>query len=263
MPSANNSEPKSFTPMPEPQPQPSGAATLAVPKSSTKPLAAKGIRLSPEEEPAVSPGRQPVSPPGHPPKQIPPNAIQNPFVIELFAGSARVTTCLHQVGMPDSFGVDNVRKPNSGKVLISDLTTAAGKDLVWTWIKSPNCVGLFAAPPCGTCSRARNIPIYDANGKRRGPRPLRSNAYPDGLRFMRWLDRLRVTSANILYEFLSDLVLWACANGKIVCIENPRSSLYWQTSFYQRTYFFSPPGMCIWIPEAKVDRFGFKPWSIP
>lgn len=50
----------------------------------------------------------------------------DPFFIELCAGSARVTTCLQFFGLKSSFGVDHKRQKNSGRLLTADLTTDEG-----------------------------------------------------------------------------------------------------------------------------------------
>ena len=42
---------------------------------------------------------------------------QEPFIIELCAGSARVTSCLQHFGLKASFGVDHKRGKNSGRLL--------------------------------------------------------------------------------------------------------------------------------------------------
>lgn len=167
------------------------------------------------------------------------NSFANPIMLELFAGSARVTTCLRHLGHHDAFGVDNVKKKNFGKVLVArDLTTVAGQQVLWKWVKSPNCAGIFAAPPCGTCSRARDTPRYDNRGRRVGPWPLKPLKHSDGPKFLCLLDQLRVNCASCLYSFLSDVVLWCCPWNLIVCVENPRSSLYWRTSFYKCVQHF-------------------------
>ena len=122
---------------------------------------------------------------------------KDPFIIEFCAGSARVTACLQQLGLSASFGVDHLKQKNAGRVLIADLTTKAGRDLCWTWLKSPNCVGMFAAPPCGTCSRARGIPIKLPNGFLiAGPQPLRTDDQPNGVSQMSYINRMRVSHAN-------------------------------------------------------------------
>lgn len=94
-------------------------------------------------------------------------------------------------------------------------------------------MGAFCAPPCGTCSRARGIPIKLANGfKVAGPQPLRTDQKPDGLDHMSYINKLRVSQANLLYKFITDVALYCVSAGMIVVIENPRSSLYWKTSFF-------------------------------
>ena len=65
-----------------------------------------------------------------------------------------------------------------------------------------------------------------------GPKPLRSEEQPDGFKHLTGTDKLRVKSANVLYQFITDLCLHCIARSLIVCIENPRQSLYWRTSFF-------------------------------
>lgn len=164
----------------------------------------------------------------------PVNILTKPFFIELFAGSARVTSFLQAFGLSDSFGVDHKIGKHSGKILIADLTTHEGQQLCREWLKSPNLAGIFAAPPCGTCSRARGIPIKMPDGSyKKGPQPLRSDEFPNGLRNLSWLNRAKVSSANKVYHFLSSVILEAVSRNLIVCIENPRRSLYWRTSYFR------------------------------
>ena len=163
----------------------------------------------------------------------PVSTASDPFFIELCAGSARVTTCLQFFGLKSSFGVDHKRQKSSGRLLTADLTTAEGQAVCEQWLASPNCVGIFAAPPCGTCSRARGIPIQLPCGKWiPGPKPLRTEELPDGVEHMTPIERTRVESANTLYAFVTKICLMCLSANKVVCIENPRSSLYWRTSFF-------------------------------
>ena len=165
--------------------------------------------------------------------ELPPQASNDPFIIELCAGSARVTSCLQYFGLKSSFGVDHKRQRNSGRLLTADLTTSEGQALCFQWLSSPNCMGIFAAPPCGTCSRARGIPIRLPSGKIvPGPKPLRTDSMPDGVKYMTKTERARVNSANTLYAFITRVCLFCFSTQKLVCIENPRSSLYWRTSFF-------------------------------
>ena len=182
------------------------------------------------QPPADKPDAQPES---CLPAQAQHSVPQNPFLIEMCAGSARVTACLQQLGMPASFGVDHVKQKNSGKVLVADLTTDNGQTLFWTWLTAPNCAGIFAAPPCGTCSRARGIPVKLPNGVLiPGPQPLRSDNQPNGVAHMSYINKRRVSQANALYHFVTVVALYCLDHGLIVCIENPRSSLYWRTTFF-------------------------------
>lgn len=137
------------------------------------------------------------------------------------------------LGLSSLFGVDHKRQKHAGKILVADLTSQSRQELCWSWVKSPSCMGVFCAPPCGTCSRARGIPIKLANGvKIAGPQPLRTDQQPDGVKYMSYVNKIRVSQANILYKFVTDVALFCIDAGMIVAIENPRSSLYWKTSFF-------------------------------
>ena len=59
------------------------------------------------------------------------------------------------------------------------------------------------APPCGTASLARCIPLKG----RAGPKPLRSMRHPRGLPKLRFADRERVNKANRLYHLTVHYVL--------------------------------------------------------
>ena len=101
-------------------------------------------------------------------------------------------------------------------------------------MRSPLVVGIFWAPPCGTCSLARNIQLRDSFGRKiPGPVPLRSPEFPEGLSGLRDKDRRRVSAANKLYEFLAEIIKEAVTRGLIIVVENPRSSLFWQTRFWK------------------------------
>lgn len=116
----------------------------------------------------------------------------------------------------------------------ADLTTSFGQKLLLTWVQSPLVVGVFIAPPCGTCSLARKIQLRDHKGRRiRGPRPLRDNLFPDGLPYLGPNDRKRVSLANKLYAFVQRILEVASLRNLIIVVENPRSSLFWATRFWR------------------------------
>ena len=161
-------------------------------------------------------------------------ALEDCLIIEVFAGTARVTACLKQLGVKSAFGTDHVRhKQAMAQVVTTDLTTRAGVELLMQWLSNPSVLGIFLAPPCGSASRARSIPLKRKHGDRDGPKPLRSDAHPNGLPGMQFLDRLKISKANRLYHLTSELVKWAVQEGCLICIENPQFSYFWQTTFMQ------------------------------
>lgn len=70
--------------------------------------------------------------------------INECMVVEVFAGAARVTASLKQFGMVSSFGTDHVRhKLAAAQVVLADLTTQAGVELLAQWLSNPNVVGIY------------------------------------------------------------------------------------------------------------------------
>ena len=158
------------------------------------------------------------------------------LIFETFSGTGRVTACLRKLGVSAAHAVDHcVHNEAAALPLLADLTTPEGRELCWFWLRSPLLVAVFAAPPCGTSSRAREIPCYDSRGNLlSSPQPLRSQQHPDGLPTHAGSDRVRVSKANALYHFLSDVVD-DCHRRNVLCaIENPQRSWYWATSAFCR-----------------------------
>ena len=117
---------------------------------------------------------------------------------------------------------------------ISALCSEHGFALAKRLLLHPRCAGFFAAPVCGTASRAREIASVE------GPKPLRSEEEPDGLANLSLSDQLRVNKANALYHAISNLALVGASRGLVLVIENPRRSLYWRTSaFLKIKHLFS------------------------
>ena len=162
--------------------------------------------------------------------------IANAVIIEIFAGTSRVTACLRQIGLRSCFGVDHVKVKNlSGPVSVADLTKPEGVALLMSWINTRTVLGIFLAPPCGTASRARSIKLT-GNLKRKyqnEPRPLRSNSQPNGVSGLSWLNKVKISKANKLYHLTAQLVKHCVEKGLLVCVENPQYSLFWATTFWQ------------------------------
>jgi hypothetical protein len=58
-------------------------------------------------------------------------------LVEIFAGTGRVTACLKQLGMSSSFGTDCVRhKQAMSQIVVADLTTESGIDLLMQWLSN-------------------------------------------------------------------------------------------------------------------------------
>ena len=157
-------------------------------------------------------------------------AVQHPVVIEIFAGTARVTACLKHMGFTSSFGVDCDCSKAVSTCRFADLAQPGGQNLCLQWLRCPRLAGIVAAPACGTCSRARELP--------NGPPPLRSDAEPDGLSSLQGTQLTRVATANATYKFLADVVEELLPRGVIILVENPRRSIFWLTSYWQRVAKF-------------------------
>ena len=163
------------------------------------------------------------------------------MVIEVFAGTARVTASLRQCGLRNSFGVDKLRiRTCIAPLATVDLCTRQGEELLWQWLELPYVVGIWMAPPCGSASRARAIPLKKRFGKdgkrsiwgRHGPRPLRSDDCPNGLPNLTNSEMSRISISNQLYFLTAKLVRWATEHGVIFVVENPQFSLFWATTFW-------------------------------
>jgi hypothetical protein len=151
-----------------------------------------------------------------------------PYFLDIFCGTAGVAAALKRYGA-EALGVDHIidKRRMKGPAVKMDLTLSSSQQLVFEELKSGRVKGVMLAPPCGTSSKARNIPIRGPKGKlRRGPPPLRSASYPEGIPGLQGVNRTRVRHANKLYKFCSE-VMRLCDELGILCIVenlNPVSS---------------------------------------
>ena len=108
--------------------------------------------------------------------------------IEIFSGTAGLCAEVRRHGLLSSVGVDaHVAKRTKSPVLRIHLGEKHGEELLWRILRQDNIAGIHLGPPCGTSSRAREIRrSYGPD-----PRPLRTDAQPDGLRNLRGKDRQR------------------------------------------------------------------------
>ena len=156
------------------------------------------------------------------------------YALEIFGGKARFARALIDVAKLDATAVDWTRNKSKpcAPCLQLDLTQITGRNIVIRALKSGKVVYTHFAPPCGTSSRAREIPLSNEARARgvREPKPLRGPGWEDGFPDLVGEDALRVKLANTLYEFCSEAVLLIDAMGLLYSIENPDKSWFWLTS---------------------------------
>lgn len=78
-----------------------------------------------------------------------------------------------------------------------------------------------------------------------GPVPLRSPAFPEGLQNLSVTNRIRVSKANKLYEFVGETFRFAHARNLIIVVENPRLDDQVVASSRGAHVLRGTPGMCI------------------
>ena len=137
------------------------------------------------------------------------------MVVEIFAGTARLSRAFTKRGFRVS-SVDHTTKRSTGLITILDLTKDEDLNFLLDFLKAELNVLVYIhlAPPCGTASAARGIPVPGCP-KEMQPAPLRTKEFPDGLPGLAGLD-------SIIVQFC---VLY----GIVVSIENPLNSLFWLT----------------------------------
>ena len=113
-----------------------------------------------------------------------------------------LSKCFREVGF-DHLAVDHSKNRFHPYVSICnvDLTRAHGWKFLHHVLAHYNVVFVHAAPPCGTCSRAREIPRPNA------PRPLRTEAEPMGIQGLTETEQARIDAANAVYLGLSEFLL--------------------------------------------------------
>ena len=160
---------------------------------------------------------------------------RNLFLLDIFCGTAGVAAAFQSLG-GEALGIDHLvdKRRVKGPVAKVDLSKKAGQDTVIKWIQERKVDGVMLAPPCGTSSRAREIPLPRKLRGRCGmqPEPLRSDDWPNGLPHLKGIAQLKVKAANKLYAF-TRRVIQACMDAGIPFIcENPRRSLMWKTDAF-------------------------------
>ena len=179
------------------------------------------------EGPGLPPqGDQPPGPQLHETK-----CQAKPLIIELCAGTAMLSRCFHEVGF-DILAVDHSH--NRFHPLAHICTLDLTEDSSWEFLEYvvrhyPVCF-VHVAPPCGTCSRAREINLGPSTSQ---PRPLRSEQYPHGIPGLTEEENKRVDAANRIYSRMSKFLILCSQHQIHRSIENPARSLLWLTDWLQ------------------------------
>ena len=164
-------------------------------------------------------------------------SLEDLFVVEMCAGSAKLSKIAHQCGFR-TMAIDHTSaRSSSFPICMFDLTDADDVETLGNFIEesADSILGIWIAPPCGTCSRAREKRLRDLEDAGvKTPMPLRSLAQPDQLDGLSGLDKIKVESANMLYASVYTLATLACALHIFLAIENPTNSHYWNTSPMQK-----------------------------
>ena len=158
------------------------------------------------------------------------------FLLDLFCGTAGVAAAFRSLG-GDALGMDHLvaKRRVKGPVAKVDLAQRASQDNILKWIVHGKVDGVMLAPPCGTSSRAREIPLPKRFRLRGGmqPAPMRSDRWPNGLPNLRGVAKLKVKAANKLYAFTRRVIEACITAGIPFMCENPRRSLMWNTDAFE------------------------------
>ena len=91
-----------------------------------------------------------------------------------------------------------------------DLTLESSQTILLKLLEEERIFSIWAAPPCGTASRAREKANKGGSKGKRHPPPLRSDAFPEGIPAalagqppVLPLDATRLQQANIIYDFVA------------------------------------------------------------
>ena len=157
-------------------------------------------------------------------------SINDLLVVEIFAGSARLTKACRGLGMR-AVAVDKTQDRSEGSHIFQcDVTNESDRQSLVAFLEAErgNLGWLHFAPACGTASKARER--EQPGLERKGfslPKPLRSELHPLGLPGLTGVDKLRTETANVVYEVCAQLVTMLVQWGVCCTIENPTNSLFW------------------------------------
>ena len=142
---------------------------------------------------------------------------------------------------PDSFGVDHKVSKQRVKVICLDLTKEDHQDLVGQWPLSGMCLWDHFGIPCGTASRAR---FRRLSRRIHGPPTLQTPKFPDGIPGLKGLHAVKLRASIRLYNYMRRLIKQLQAANVIWTVENPLTSLLWETSYWNSIDKITDPVYC-------------------
>ena len=158
------------------------------------------------------------------PRNVHEVAAQGPWFLEIFAGTARLTEAVRQMGIPCLPPIDVMISQH-----VQDPFDVLDADR-WTFIMQLVQMGaiffVHCGTPCNTFSAARK-----ADG---GPPPLRSPACPEGLPGLSGSNWFLAQIGNLFVDRTVEVCLGVAEMGGDFSIENPEKSLIWSTRGIQR-----------------------------
>ena len=185
------------------------------------------------------------------------SAKASPFLLELFCGTAGVCAQFKAQG-GRALGVDHHLKRTKLKAaaVSLDLTQPWVQELIEKEVTMGRVSGIHLGPPCGTASRARNIPIKRKLIRKGAPnpQPLRSPSHPLGFPWLKGVNKLKVEAANRLYEFSAKIVQLCDKCNVLFTVENPHNSLMWETPFFKpllKQFYFHVVDACEYGSDHK------------
>ena len=146
--------------------------------------------------------------------------------VEIFAGSAKLSNAADKRGFR-ALSVDHSHNKHSPQhdILLMDLSDASSHSGLMQTLEEDVPGAMHVAPPCGTCSRARERPLPHLGDQ--APEPLRDEHNLFGFSHLEGRDKVRVQQSNILYAFVVDLLYCCYIHNVILSLENPSNSWLW------------------------------------
>ena len=163
---------------------------------------------------------------------IPKCAEPLPIFVEACCGSAKLSFEVKARGI-FVLPVDWIQNKHRTRVsaMKLDLSSKSQVAILSRLVEQGLVKVVWAAIPCGTASKAREIRLSKSH---HGPKPLRSYEFPEGLPNLSPRDQERVKKANEIYDAVSDLLQLALDRGCLIAVENPRGSYVWEYKWYKK-----------------------------